>query len=233
MTSPTPATTIVFDVNETLLDLRGMRPSFEARFGSTELIAPWFGQLLRHSLVATLTEAYQPFDVLAVDALVTVAAKAGSTIDENDARDVVDAMGRLPAHGDVRPALQRLRDAGFRTATLTNSPPSLLGDQLNHAGIADLFDVVMSVDQVRRFKPHPETYRSGAQRLGIPISAMRLVAAHDWDVTGALRAGARAAFIARPGMVLSGASATPDIVADDLEHAVTRIIATDTPWREE
>lgn len=219
--------TIVFDVNETLLDLRAMRPRFDETLGSTDLLAPWFGQLLRHSLVATLTERYQPFDVLGVDALRLVAAKAGIDLSATAATRVVDGMRHLPAHPDVRPAIERLRDEGFRIATLTNSPPHLLDAQLTNAGIGDLFDATLSVEPVRKFKPHPDTYRSGAERLGIEIQDMRLVAAHDWDVTGAIRSGAVAAFVARPAMVLSDASERPDIVADDLAAVADQIIAVD------
>ena len=219
--------TIVFDVNETLLDLRALRPRFESAFGTAELLTPWFGQHLRHSLVATLTDAYQPFDVLGIDALQLVAAKAGTHLAAAEAAHVVEGMRELPAHPDVRPAIERLRAAGFRTATLTNSPPHLLEAQLSFAGIADLFEAVMSVDPVRRFKPHPDTYRSGAERLGIAVGALRLVAAHDWDVTGAIRAGGAAAFVARPGMLLSAASETPDIIGSDLEEVADAIIAAD------
>jgi 2-haloacid dehalogenase len=219
--------TIVFDVNETLLDLQAMRPRFEAAFGSTDLLATWFGQLLRHSLVATLTDTYAPFDVLGVDALRLVSARAGIGLSEDAAAHVVDGMRHLPPHPDVRPAITRLRDHGFRIATLTNSPPHLLTDQLANAEITDLFDMPMSIDPVRKFKPHPDTYRSGAIRLGVDISEMRLVAAHDWDVTGAIRAGAAAAFVARPGMVLSRASETPDIVGPDLETVAAAIIDVD------
>ena len=219
--------TIVFDVNETLLDLRAMRPRFEAAFGSTDLLATWFGQLLRHSLVATLTDTYATFDVLGVDALQLVTAKAGIDLSEDAAAHVVDGMRHLPPHPDVRPAITRLRDHGFRIATLTNSPPHLLTDQLANAEITDLFDMPMSIDPVRKFKPHPDTYQSGAKRLGVDINEMRLVAAHDWDVTGAIRAGAAAAFVARPGMVLSRASETPDIVGPDLETVTAAIIDID------
>jgi 2-haloacid dehalogenase len=217
----------VFDVNETLLDLRGMQPRFEAVFGSTDLLVPWFGQLIRHSLVATLTDRYEPFDVLGVDALGLVALKAGIDVSGADVVHVVDGMRHLPPHPDVRPALAGLRDHGFRVATLTNSPPHLLADQLANAEVTDLFDMTMSIDLVRKFKPHPDTYRSGAERLGIDINEMRLVACHDWDVTGAIRAGAAAAFVARPGMVLSQASETPDIVGPDLEAVAAAIIDID------
>lgn len=219
--------TIVFDVNETLLDLGALRPRFEKILGSTELLAPWFAQLLRHSLVATLTDAYVPFDALGVDALRLVATKAGVDLSEAGATKVVDGMRHLPPHPEVRTAITRLRDHGFRTATLTNSPPHLLADQLANAGLADLFDLTMSVDPVRKFKPHPDTYRSGADRLGVDITGIRLVAAHDWDVTGAIRAGATAAFVSRPGMVLSDASETPDVVGPDLDAVASAIIDVD------
>ena len=219
--------TIVFDVNETLLDLQAMRPRFDAAFESADLLAAWFGQLLRHSLVATVTDTYVPFDVLGVDALQLVTLKAGIDLSEADAARVVDGMRHLPPHPDVRPAITRLRDHGFRVATLTNSPQHLLIDQLANAEVIDLFDMTMSIDPVRKFKPHPDTYQSGAKRLGIDINGMRLVAAHDWDVTGAIRAGAAAAFVARPGMVLSRASETPNIVGSDLESVAAAIIDID------
>ena len=219
--------TIVFDVNETLLDLRAMQPRFDAAFGSTDLLAPWFGQLLRHSFVATLTDTYAPFDVLGVDALQLVAAKVGIDLSEDGAAHVVEGMRHLPPHQDVRPAISRLRDHGFRVATLTNSPLHLLTDQLANAEITDLFDMTMTIEPVRKFKPHPETYRSGAKRLGVDVNEIRLVAAHDWDVTGAIRAGATAAFVARPGMVLSRASESPDIVGPDLEIVAATIIDID------
>lgn len=107
-------------------------------------------------------------------------------------------MRHLPPHPDVRPAITLLRGHGFRVATLTNSRLRVLADQLANAEITDLFDTTMTIEPVRKFKPHPDTYRSGAKRLGITINEMRLVAAHDWDVSGAIRAGAAAAFVARP-----------------------------------
>jgi 2-haloacid dehalogenase len=223
------STTLVFDVNETLLDLRAMGGRFTAVFGSDDLLAPWFGQLLRNSLVATVTDKYQPFDALAVDALRTVAHGSGLAVDDAVAASIVDEMRRLPAHPDVAPGLAMLKDAGFTAVTLTNSPPRVIADQLDNAGISGYFDRVMSVEPVRRFKPHPATYRFAAEQLDVPVAHLRLVAAHDWDVTGAIRAGARAAFIARRGMRIGAASERPDIVGTDLLDVARRMIAVDQP----
>lgn len=73
-----------------------------------------------------------------------------------------------------------------------------------------------SADEVRTLKPAPEPYRMVAERTGVPIGSVRLVAAHGWDIAGALAAGCRAAFVARPGAVLYANGPQPDVVASDL-----------------
>ena len=83
----------------------------------------------------------------------------------------------------------------------------------------------MSVEGVRRFKPDPVVYQMAAQRLGVDMPEMRLVAAHDWDVTGAIRAGCAGAFVARPGMVLGPLSETPDIIGNNLAEIAEQILA--------
>jgi 2-haloacid dehalogenase len=125
-------------------------------------------------------------------------------------------MVRLPPHTDVIPALTRLQDAGFRMATLTNNAPAVVAAQLTHAGLTDFFERQFSVEAVQLFKPAPETYRYAAGQLGAAISDIRLIAAHDWDVTGAIRAGARAAFVARGGMLLGQTAEIPEIIGPDL-----------------
>jgi 2-haloacid dehalogenase len=83
----------------------------------------------------------------------------------------------------------------------------------------------LSVDGPRRLKPAPEVYRYAASELRAPIGELRLIACHAWDVTGAMRAGATAAFIGRPGQVLDPLGETPDIVAPDLIAAADALIA--------
>jgi 2-haloacid dehalogenase len=91
-----------------------------------------------------------------------------------------------------------------------------------------LFERSFSVDTVRRFKPAPEAYRSVAETLKVPIGQLRLVAAHAWDVVGALRAGCAAAFVARPGKVLYPLGPTPDIVGPDFKQVAQQIVAAES-----
>lgn len=221
MTRPT----IVFDVNETLLDLRGLDAPFAAIFGTSDVRADWFKQLLQLSLLANVLDDYADFGILARRALAMVATQRGRALGEHDTKSIVDAIRALEPHPDVAPALTRLHEAGFRLATLTNSTEETVQTQIANAGLRDRFDAVLSVDAVRRYKPAPQTYRYAAEQLDLPVGDMVLVAAHGWDVLGAMRAGARAAFVGRPGQVLIPDAPAPEIVAPTLTAVAERLIA--------
>lgn len=218
---------IVFDVNETLLDVRALTPHFERVFGDAGALSQWFGQLLQTAFVVTLSGRYHDFGACGRHALEIVAQRRGVALAQEEIAAVADAIRSLPPHPEVRESLARLRDAGFRLATLTNSAPDALQQQMQNAGLVGYFERLLSVEAVRKFKPAPETYQMAAAELRVPIAQMRLVAAHNWDVDGAMRAGAAAAFVARPGMVLGSLDERPDIVGADLAQVVDEILARD------
>jgi 2-haloacid dehalogenase len=217
----------VFDVNETLLDLAGMDPHFERVYGDAGLRPVWFGQMIQSALLATVTGAYRQFGEHAVAALEMLAEQTGTELTAADAEAIAGQLRRLAAHPEVRGALERLKGEGFRMAALTNSTVEVAREQLQHAGLIDLFDQVLSADTVRRLKPAPEPYRMAAERFGVGVGHVRLVAAHGWDVAGARNAGCAAAFVARPGKVLDPLAEPPDVVADDLDEVAELIITAD------
>ena len=191
---------IFFDVNETLLDLKPVRETVgEALGGRPELVPLWFTTTLQYSLVMTVADQYRGFGEIAVACLRMVAANQGIDLDEAQAKKAVAPLRSLPPHPDVTPALERLRDGGYRLLALTNSPEAVVADQLHHAGLAELFECALSVEGVGRYKPHPDVYRWAADQAGAQLSRCLLVAAHGWDVAGASWAGMQSAFIARPG----------------------------------
>ena len=222
-----PKRVIVFDVNETLLDLRALKPQFERVFGDGEVLYQWFGQVLQSALLTAVTGPYADFGKVGRSALEMVAAREGVALTDADARAILGGMRTLPPHTDALPAIQRLKHAGFRLAALTNSPLALAEAQLTNSGIAPHLDRILSVDAVHRLKPAAEVYRHAADSLGVAPVEVRLVAAHSWDVAGAMRAGCKAAFVARPGMVLDPLFEPPDIVGPDLGAVAERIIAVD------
>jgi 2-haloacid dehalogenase len=215
----------VFDVNETLLDLAAMDPLFERAFGDAGVRRAWFNQMVQSALVATITGAYRTFAEVGAAALAMTAEQAGVQLREADRAAIAGQMRRLPAHPEVPGALGRLRQAGYRLAALTNSTEQVATAQLEHAGIIGLFEQVLSADAVRRLKPAPEPYRMAADRLGVEPGGMLLVAAHAWDVAGALAAGCQAAFVARPGKVLDPLADPPELVVADLDELADRLLA--------
>jgi 2-haloacid dehalogenase len=220
-----PERVLVLDVNETLLDMSALDPLFGRLFGDEARRLRWFAQTLELALTATVTGAYRPFGQHAEAALRMVGAGEGVAIGDEEAAALREGMGSLPPHPDVRPALERLRGAGLRLVALSNSTVHVAEAQLASAGLRDLLEAVLSPDAVRRLKPASEAYAHAAERLGVQLGAIRMVAAHDWDVRGALAAGARAAFIARPGKVLDPLAQPPDLVVADLGELADRLTA--------
>jgi 2-haloacid dehalogenase len=215
---------IAFDVNETLLDLGPLDPWFERAFGSAGLRAQWFAQMLQLSFVGGLTGRYVDFPSAQRAALTMLAETTGTQLDREDGERIVDQMRRLPPHPDAAPALARLREADLALAALTNSPLDVAQDQLAHAELADRFDAILSADQVKALKPQPEPYHMVARTFETEARDVRLVAAHAWDISGALAAGCAAAFVSRPGKVLSPLGDQPDISGAGLVEVAERIV---------
>lgn len=216
---------IFFDVNETLLDMSPLKKAVNAAFGSPAAFNQWFGLLLQHALVVTVTDEYLNFGTLA-DAALDMAAHMLQTkpLTHAEKHDLTSLLTQLPAHPDVPAGLDQLRAAGYRLVAFTNSPPATLAAQLRYAGLADYFEQALSVDAVRRYKPHPDTYHYALGQLGVAAAQAMLVAAHGWDVAGALHAGLLAGFVARPGQTLYPLAPPPTYQAPTLAELAAQLV---------
>lgn len=219
--------TIVFDVNETMLDLRALDPIFERHFGDAAARGQWFTQMLLNAVALTLIGDYEDLAKVGGAALAMVCERRGVTLDDAQRQEIVGGMRQLPAHPEVPAELQKLRDAGYRLVTLTNSPPAVVKAQLENSGLAEHFEAMLSVDKVRKFKPHPAVYNMAADELGEAPASLWLVAAHNWDTSGAIAAGWRGGFIARPGMVTGPLDREPTVRGPTLTEVADAIIAAD------
>ena len=218
---------LFFDVNESLLDLSVLKPHFKRLFGDEQILFQWFGQVLQTAMLTVITGQYSDFGKVGRGALDMMGEKYGIALTDDDRTQIVGGMRTLPPHPDVLAGFEKLKAAGYRMASLTNSPPAVARAQLENAGLVGFLEKVISVDEVKSLKPAEKVYQHAASVMGVSTAETRLIAAHSWDVAGAMSAGCKAAFIARPGMVLNPLFTPPDVVAPDLIQVADQIISTE------
>lgn len=215
---------IVFDVNETLLDVQTLSPYFEHMFGDKHALKEWFSLLLLHSEAATLAGPYFDFGTLAGATLEMIGTNRSQPVAEVEKKRILEAIVHLPPHPEVKQALGVLKKAGMRMVTLTNSSQKAVEQQVHNAGLTEFFEKSFSVDSIKRYKPAPETYGMVAASIGVEIGQLRLVAAHGWDILGAMQAGCAAAFVARKGQSLLPLVKPPDVIGPNLLAVAEKIL---------
>lgn len=210
---------LVFDVNETLLDIEALEPLFARLLGRPGVLREWFGQLVMYSMAVTLAGRYTDFLSLGQSVVRMLAEIHGVQLAEGDVAALTNAMAAMPAHPDVAAGLSRLREDGYRLAALTNSPARPdRPTALETASLDGYFERRFSVDDLRVFKPATALYQHTAREMGVRPSACMMVAAHAWDTIGAQAAGFGGALITRAGNAPLRADGVhqPDIIAPDL-----------------
>jgi 2-haloacid dehalogenase len=216
---------IVFDVNETLLDLTTMEPTFERIFKDKGAMRFWFANLIMYSAALTVAGCYVPFTDIGSAVMKMLADTRGIKIGDAEKKDLLEKFSTMPPHPEVPSALRKLRQAGFRLFTLTDNLLEVQTRQLEHGGIVELFERRFSADGVRHHKPSPHAYAYAQEQLGVAPSQLCLIACHTWDTLGAVAAGWEAALIKRVGNDLLGVGPQPRFVGRDLDDVADQLIS--------
>lgn len=211
----------LFDLNGTLTDTA---PIGEA-LGAPSLGDVVLQRAVHSAAVDALTGVHRPL-AEHIRAAVTVEAHHRG-LGQGAIAEAVERAGALPARPGAAAALQTLAAHGVRLAVLTNSGAEGGRRTLEHNGLAEHFEAILGVDAVSSVKPHPSTYRHAVRELGAVPSAVTLVAAHDWDITGAKRAGLRAAFVDHGHGSFSPIAEPPDVHASDLGDLAAQLTRSD------
>ncbi len=222
---------LVFDVNETLLDLDALTPHFQRIFGRPAALREWFGQLILYSQAMVLCGEYASFDELGGAVLKMLGEIHRCEITADDLKAVKQAVAGMPAHPDAVAALSALRNAGFRMVTLTNNPRATCVEQLERAGLLSFFERQFSIDDNKppRYKPAVEAYRAVEEGLGVGSAGLCLIACHTWDTLGAAAAGWQSALVLQPGNAPLPVGPQPVIVGGSLTGVARDLIARYEP----
>jgi 2-haloacid dehalogenase len=203
---------LVFDLNGTLFDLAGLDPILQEFTGHDGFHHRWFNEVLKHMLVSATTTVYHSFEDITIAALQTVSTRA---ITPEDHLRLQEALTALPLFPDVEPAVRRFASDDRKLVAFTNGSLAGAEKQLSNAGISKYFTAIHSAEEIQRYKPSIEAYEFLAKKLGVGVSEIMLVAAHDWDIAGASWAGLQTAYIERE-QPLSTITPTPTVIARDL-----------------
>ena len=192
-------TTLAFDVYGTLIDTDGVVTRLRQLLGegAEEFSRRWRERQLEYSFRRGLMRAYQDFSVCTRQALDHTCLATGAALSGEDRRALLEAYRALPAFADAAPALSDLRAPGQRLFAFSNGSAEAVRTLLEAAGLLDLFQDVVSVDEIGSFKPDPAVYHHLLRRSGAVGASTWLVSSNPFDVIGAISAGLRAAWVRR------------------------------------
>lgn len=216
---------LIFDINETLLDLNAMKTGLaEVLNGDETLVDLWFANLLHHSLVDVASSQFHDFIDIGAAALVMVAYSKGIQLTQEHAKQkITQHITSLPPHDDVAATLEALKQKGVTLIALSNSSSAGLDAQLSYANIKSYFDIVLSVESIRTYKPYPSVYHWACQQAEVAPNDTLMVAAHGWDVSGAKAAGLNTAFVERPGKMMYPLGLAPDYSFESLDQLIPSV----------
>ncbi|HVP62611.1 MAG TPA: haloacid dehalogenase type II [Myxococcaceae bacterium] len=219
---------IGFDVYGTLVDPLGMDAPLREHVGdlAERFAATWRERQIDWTFRRALMGRYVDFDVVTRDAFRATSAMLGVDLRTAEA-GLLDTYRRLPAFADAHDGLARLAEAGHRLVAFSNGVGATLQGLLTHARLMPPLTEVVSVDEVRTYKPSPAVYHHLVGRGGASGDRTWLVSSNAWDVLGARSAGLRAAWVRRSARAHwdGGGIAEPDLVVASLAELAARLPA--------
>jgi 2-haloacid dehalogenase len=193
------ATTLAFDVYGTLIDTHGVIDALKPHLGkaAAAFSRAWRDRQLEYSFRRGLMQCYEPFSVCTSQALDFTCAQFGLQLAPGTRNELLAAYRTLPAFQDAHDGLARCREAGFRLFAFSNGSAEAVEALLAQAGLRAYFLDVVSVDEVKSFKPNPGVYAHFLRRAGATGAEAWLISGNPFDVIGARSAGLRAAWVRR------------------------------------
>jgi 2-haloacid dehalogenase len=207
----------VFDAYGTLFDVNSAARAAQDSLGEKwqPLAELWRAKQLQYSWLRSLTGHHADFWQVTGDAL----DFSLSSLKIEDAELRARLMNQylvLSAYPEVPDTLRRLKAAGMKLAILSNGAPAMLAAAVSNAGIADLLDATLSVEEVGIYKPHPSVYGLACERLNTVAARICFLSSNGWDAYSAKAFGFRVLWCNRFGQAPEQIPETPDAQIDTL-----------------
>jgi 2-haloacid dehalogenase len=211
--------TLAFDVYGTLIDTHGVIVALEKHVGdkAPEFSRTWREKQLEYSFRRGLMQNYENFAVCTSNALDYTSSYLKAPLTLKVKQELLELYKVLPAFADVEEGLARARKTGFRIFAFSNGSADAVEGLLSNACIRDYFMGVISVDEMKSYKPNPAVYCHFLRRAGAVGADAWLVSSNPFDVIGAISSGMRAAWVKRsPDAVFDPWGIEPTLTIDSL-----------------
>ncbi|MCH7407244.1 haloacid dehalogenase type II [Belliella aquatica] len=208
---------LVFDVNETLLDMTQLKSAINSRLFHSSAFDIWFAYLLQYAWVESLTGKHRSFSEIAGATLGMTAEKLDCKITQSEINVLLSKIKTLPPHKDVIGGLVSFQELGIPMVALTNGSLETANAQMEYSGIGKFMKRIFSIDEVGYFKPHPSPYQFVLNELKLASSDVMMIACHPWDLLGAKRVGLQTCLIRRKGMPAYPFSEPVDLEIESLK----------------
>jgi 2-haloacid dehalogenase len=222
--SSEPISWVLFDLNGTLLDPGGIAEPLGGGDQARRLVAEAFHEALLLTMADALSGGpYRPLPEYLRATLERALRAEGRSTEMLDA--AMERAATMEPFPEAQAALSLLAAEGLHVCVLTNSTTAAAERALRAAGLRERLELVIGSDEVQTYKPHPRVYEHAVKRVRAEPAEIVLVAAHGWDVMGAMRGGLRGAWVARSERWLVPIVPEPDVRGEDLEDVASKLIA--------
>lgn len=219
---------VVFDLYGTLFDVHSVIERCDQTFpGYGESISKlWRQKQLEYTWLRSLMGDYQNFERATADALRYTCNLLGLTLPASTEAALCDAYFHITPYPEVPQSLQRLREMGLPLAILSNGSPNSIRRVVENSGTTTLFDELISVDEVKTFKPHRSVYQLGVDRMRLPKEQILFVSCNPWDASGAKHFGYTVCWTKRSNTAFEELGQRPDMEVRDLKELADRLAAS-------
>ena len=216
---------LAFDLYGTLVDPIRIWRQLELYLGESAVRAAevWRMKQLEYTFRLTAMQQYADFEQVTRRSLDYALAVVGHDLGREQRQALLAEYDHLEPFPDVTEGLRQLSSAAHTLVVLSNGTPRMLQAVVRSAGLADWFQTLISVDEVRTYKPSPRVYQHAARRLGRPLAEVRLISSNPFDVIGAAAAGMQVAWVDRSAGLFDTLAERPALVVSTVSELAERL----------
>lgn len=216
---PTAVETITVDSYGTLVDPSAVERVLAEHVEPVQSISDlWRSRSILYTMVRNFTDNYRTFYDVNRDALRFALESHGIDLSSETIEEILSTYHDLDPFDDVRDGLEALTEAGFDVYVLSNGNPEMLESMVESADIEGSITDLISVHEIRTFKPDIDVYRHAAARTGTPIESIAHVAGPTFDVQGAIHAGMQGVWLDRTDGVWDPVGIEPDLIVESVHE---------------